>query len=76
MQNYLFPLSVRMLDPKIFAISFSSFKNQATSSGFARLLSRSNANHNLLSLVDLREVLKKLVNPFCCLLPVLQYNFQ
>lgn len=67
MQNYFLPLRVRILDAKIFAISFSSVKNQSTSFAVVRLLSRSNANHNLLSLADLRAILKKLVKSFLLL---------
>lgn len=67
MQNYFLPLSVRMLEAKILEISSNSFRNHTTSSGLARLLSRSNASHNLLSLADLRDVLKKLVKSFLLL---------
>ncbi|MDK1032334.1 MAG: hypothetical protein QGD94_10035, partial [Planctomycetia bacterium] len=73
-QIYLLPLRVRMLEAKIFAISLNSFKNQSTFSGATRLLSRSNANHNLLSLADLSETLKKFVKSFLLLVP--RHNLQ
>jgi len=46
-----------MLDAKIFAISSSSVRNQATSSALARPLSRKSANQSLLSLDDFSELL-------------------
>ena len=67
MLNYFLPLSVKILEAKIFAISLSSFKNQAASCGFTRPLSRSSTNHSLLSFADLSDVLKKLVKSFLLL---------
>jgi hypothetical protein len=55
---HLLPLSVRMLDANIFVISSSSFNNFSTIPGSARLLSLNKASQSLLSLQDLREVVK------------------